>query len=53
MVWAADRFGGQLLDWLRARGQGLVVAIEFPYLVIAGLFAIPIAIYCVWHSVRG
>jgi hypothetical protein len=53
LAWAADRLGGQLLDWVKARGQGVSFAIEAPYLVVAGIFGIPIAIYLVWYSARG
>ncbi len=51
--WLADRFGVEFPGWLRARGQASWVAIEVRYLAIASIIGIPLAIYWVWHSVRG
>jgi hypothetical protein len=56
VAWAVDRFGMGVAarggEWSHMVSLALRRSIDVPHLAIAGILAIPVAVYLVWHSAR-
>jgi hypothetical protein len=56
-VRAGGRWGDKVLAWLgegwRELASAFKVSVEVPHVLIVGIIAIPVAMYVVWHSIRG